>query len=1222
MAFTAWGRSFSVDLRAPALMADTQICVKAKRVASLHGNEDGLIRKVSLGARSADVGDVAIGDELMFTLFDDVAVTLALKKKMPSPLGGDVFLAEASGYKGVKNAVVIRTDEGLTVDIQDYFNKKVYKVISTATGVAVQEMEANDGACGCDALKPTELPGMASKRPRKAKKVVATKNEVSSEEVFVDILVAYDNGAATWASANGGGITNFAQMAVQKMNTVLANNGLDDDFRFRLVGVSSVAASSADLDYVLEAATYAYVGWESIQAARDEVGADIVTVLIDTGTDDGTTGLGWSLEADNLASFSESAYNCCAIRSVAQSHTMTHEVGHNMGCGHSDLQTIQPGPQFYSDSAGYYFSADGEKYHTVMAYDGEGPGGIEVPYFSSPNHAYLGAMVGDDTHNNTRTLANTFAAASTWREFKGEEIGEGEEIPLEPLEWLTVRTKVFSKAKAEGKLVFMLYGDDTCGFSEALKNGSCENYTVKDMLERSFVCWYCTDYYDAYEYLDDAGTPQIAIIDPDSPKEWLFYAGGYQSAEELLLLLTKATHENEVSILVNGYTWTANIIGEGAFLTSVSPCPKGDIKIPSAIGSYAITGFDVDFFRDNDSLTSIVIPESILKLPRCAFWDCCNLTNVTVPASVVEIVGNPFIGCSPRIQVKVSPDNLKYCAMGDVVCEKDSMRAVLGIDRTTVTIPDGVIEIGDDAFWGCRNLTAVTITGSVKYIGQWAFGGNQNLNRVIIEEGVEKIGFAAFEGCGVADIVIPDSVRIIDCRAFACSGLEQIVIPENAEVKDLVFWDAQKLKDAYLPKRLEGKLPVDVFKGCSDVTVHYYEGILAVVEFDSNDGEVCEYKRKLPRGATVGFLPTLSRPGYTFNGWFTAKSGGTRVTVATEIPGDVTYYAQWEKIVVPEPDPVVVPGLHDDDGVAIESPVPTNAASEYNGYLYDAKNGVMKGTIQVKVGKPGKKDGKVSAKATIMVGTKKVTLKAADNGKAVINPDGPTYIALVGGEVCEITLDAEGLLGYYGAYNIAGLRNLLASKDKSEANAAGEEIAKWVGALAVRWNGGTASVTIDKKGKAKVSIVLSNGTKGTSTTQLLMGDEWHCVPVMVTKKMSVSFTLWLSADGSEALVSGLGDDAVVGKTGNLKFGAKFNVDADDGLWAKVSPDLLTFALTHDVNLVFGAVDHGTGHMLAGTTVDDDVYDVLVAFVDLFRISEIASHFVLFVDNRGGHDGIA
>ena len=130
VASESWGKSFSVDLRRPAPKAVTQAVTKLRSVSG----DSEFLRKANLDAGSADVGKVAVGDEISFTLFDDVFVTLTLKTQMPSPLGGDVFLAEASGYEGVKNAVVLRTMDGLTVDIHDYHRKKVYKVISTATG--------------------------------------------------------------------------------------------------------------------------------------------------------------------------------------------------------------------------------------------------------------------------------------------------------------------------------------------------------------------------------------------------------------------------------------------------------------------------------------------------------------------------------------------------------------------------------------------------------------------------------------------------------------------------------------------------------------------------------------------------------------------------------------------------------------------------------------------------------------------------------------------------------------------------------------------------------------------------------------------------------------------------------------------------------------------------------------------------------------------------------
>lgn len=47
---------------------------------------------------------------------------------------------------------------------------------------------------------------------------------------------------------------------------------------------------------------------------------------------------------------------------------------------------------------------------------------------------------------------------------------------------------------------------------------------------------------------------------------------------------------------------------------------------------------------------------------------------------------------------------------------------------------------------------------------------------------------------------------------------------------------------------------------------------------------------------TYGTLPTPTRSGYTFNGWFTASSGGTQITSSTVVTTtsiSQTLYAQW-----------------------------------------------------------------------------------------------------------------------------------------------------------------------------------------------------------------------------------------------------------------------------------------------------------------------------------------
>ncbi|MBS7286012.1 MAG: InlB B-repeat-containing protein [Kiritimatiellae bacterium] len=70
------------------------------------------------------------------------------------------------------------------------------------------------------------------------------------------------------------------------------------------------------------------------------------------------------------------------------------------------------------------------------------------------------------------------------------------------------------------------------------------------------------------------------------------------------------------------------------------------------------------------------------------------------------------------------------------------------------------------------------------------------------------------------------------------------------------------------------------------------------VTFNANGGETPTLSTNVTYGATYGDLPTPTRTGYTFAGWYTAKSGGEKIeTGATvTITKNTTLYAQWSAI--------------------------------------------------------------------------------------------------------------------------------------------------------------------------------------------------------------------------------------------------------------------------------------------------------------------------------------
>lgn len=115
---------------------------------------------------------------------------------------------------------------------------------------------------------------------------------------------------------------------------------------------------------------------------------------------------------------------------------------------------------------------------------------------------------------------------------------------------------------------------------------------------------------------------------------------------------------------------------------------------------------------------------------------------------------------------------------------------------------------------------------------------------------------------------------------------------------------------------------------------------------------------------SIGSLPTPTRSGYVFDGWYTAANGGTKVTDSTKITANTTVYAHWTKN---EEAKATVKGVKIEHGITLNykstsTLVPEITADE--GAKYTVKYESSNPSIAT-VGKDGKVRGAKKGTATI-----------------------------------------------------------------------------------------------------------------------------------------------------------------------------------------------------------------------------------------------------------------
>ena len=204
-------------------------------------------------------------------------------------------------------------------------------------------------------------------------------------------------------------------------------------------------------------------------------------------------------------------------------------------------------------------------------------------------------------------------------------------------------------------------------------------------------------------------------------------------------------------------------------------------------------------------LTSVTIPNSVTWISDAAFAGCSGLTSVTIGNSVTSINISAFSGCTSLTSVNIS-DLAAWCNIDFYNADANPLEYahnlyLNGSKITNLVIPNSVSSIRNYAFYECTGLTSVTIPNSVTSIGGMAFDSCTGLTSVTIPNSVTEIGNAAFYECtGLTSVTIPNSVTKIGNTAFyGCTGLTSVTIGNSVKtIGERAFYNCTGLTNIYV----------------------------------------------------------------------------------------------------------------------------------------------------------------------------------------------------------------------------------------------------------------------------------------------------------------------------------------------------------------------------------------------------------------------------------------
>ncbi len=276
--------------------------------------------------------------------------------------------------------------------------------------------------------------------------------------------------------------------------------------------------------------------------------------------------------------------------------------------------------------------------------------------------------------------------------------------------------------------------------------------------------------------------------------------------------LTNSNICNVCLYIVHTENLAYSLSSDGTYyiVTGIGIAETPYVSIPDTVNSKPVKEIAVNAFKNNKTITHLILPESIEIIGTQAFYGCTALSSITIGESLTKIGKEAFYNTAYYNAKTNWTNNVLYIGnclitartitLGTVTTKEDcyliadnafdGCETIIGLETNLA-----LKYVGDDALTGLKGLLSATIPYCANStlsktiesltiikgeIGNYAFSGYEALKSIIyLDGGVTSIGSSAFYGCSsLTSVTIGNGVESIGSDAFyACSGLTEITLP-------------------------------------------------------------------------------------------------------------------------------------------------------------------------------------------------------------------------------------------------------------------------------------------------------------------------------------------------------------------------------------------------------------------------------------------------------------